>query len=111
MLPLYDLDTDHHQQYWLGLFLALIWTLTAAAICGVTIIASNRDTMRWVLLLSLLIVPRLVFLAAQEHPEGRYTVEFFPLVIAAGSLAVAAVSRRKLHVVHVGSELHAAKEL
>ena len=36
-----------------------------------------KSSQRWALLLSLLILPRLVFLASQEHSEARYTVEFF----------------------------------
>jgi hypothetical protein len=52
------------------------------------------DSRRWVLLIALLVLPRLIFLAAQEHPEGRYTVEFFPYLMAAGGVALAAANFR-----------------
>ena len=89
LFPLTDLDTDAHQQYWLPLFAALTWFYTISALIGVWVLWKSESSRRWVWLLAMLIVPRLVFLAAQEHPETRYTVEFFPLVAAAGSLALA----------------------
>ena len=89
LFPLYDLDTQAHQQYWLWLFALLTWFYTIAGLIGVGMMWKAESSRRWVLLLVLLILPRLAFLAAQEHPESRYTVEFFPLVAAAGALAVA----------------------
>jgi len=89
LFPLTDLDTDAHQQYWLPLFAALTWFYTISALIGVWVLWKSESSRRWVWLLAMLIVPRLVFLAAQEHPETRYTVEFFPLVAAAGGLALA----------------------
>lgn len=86
LLPLYDMDFDHNQHYWLGLFVTLIWALTVFAFLGVMLMIRDSSSRRWCLLLLLLIVPRLVFLAAQEHPEGRYTAEFFPIVIAVASV-------------------------
>lgn len=92
LFPLYDLDTNAHQQYWLSLFATLTWLYTIAALFGAWIMWRAGSSRRWVCLLALLIVPRLAFLAAQEHPESRYTVEFFPLVAAAGGLALACVT-------------------
>ena len=92
LFPLYDLDTQAHQQYWLWLFALLTWFYTIAGLIGVAVMWKAESSRRWVLLLVLLILPRLAFLAAQEHPESRYTVEFFPLVAAAGGLALACLT-------------------
>lgn len=92
LFPLSDLDTDAHQQYWLSLFAALTWLYTLAGLIGAWMMWRVESSRRWVLLLALMILPRLAFLAAQEHPESRYTVEFFPLVAAAGSIALACLT-------------------
>lgn len=92
IFPLEDLDTDHHQQYWLSLFAGLIWFYTIVGLIGAWVLWKAGSTRWWVFLLVLSILPRLAFLAAQEHPEARYTVEFLPIVAAAGSLALANLS-------------------
>jgi hypothetical protein len=89
LFPFSDLDTDVHQQYWLPLFASLTWFYTIVALTGAWVMWSSGSSRRWVMLLALFILPRLAFLAFQEHPETRYTVEFFPLIAAAGSLALA----------------------
>jgi hypothetical protein len=40
------------------------------------------------LLVTVLIIPRLAFLATLENPEPRYVVEFFGFVLAAGSISL-----------------------
>ncbi len=92
LFPLYDLDTQAHQQYWLWLFALLTWFYSIAGLIGVWVMWKAESSRRWVLMLVLLMLPRLAFLAAQEHPESRYTVEFFPLVAAAGGLALACLT-------------------
>ncbi len=92
LFPLYDLDTQAHQQYWLWLFALLTWFYTIAGLIGAWVMWKAESSRRWVLLLVLLILPRLAFLAAQEHPESRYTVEFFPLVAAAAGVALACLT-------------------
>ncbi len=74
------------------MFALLTWFYTIAGLIGVGVMWKAESSRRWVLLLGLLILPRLAFLAAQEHPESRYTVEFFPLVAAAGGLALACLT-------------------
>ena len=96
LFPWSDLDTEAHQQYWLPAFMLLLWMYTLAAVAGGWIMWRGERTRRWLLLLALLIVPRLAFLSFQEHPEGRYTVEFFPLVAAAAGLAGASPLTRML---------------
>lgn len=96
LFPLDDLDTDAHQQYWLSLFAALTWFYTIAGAIGAWMMWKAKSSRRWLGLLALLILPRLAFLAAQEHPESRYTVEFFPLIAAAGSLALACLTRDRI---------------
>jgi 4-amino-4-deoxy-L-arabinose transferase-like glycosyltransferase len=93
VFPLYDLDTNKHQQYWLSGFLLLLWGYTLLGSGGVAVLMRDSSSSRWFVLLALLILPRLAFLSWQEHPEARYTVEFFPLVIAAAGLASAQLPR------------------
>lgn len=92
LFPLSDLDTDAHQQYWLSHFALLTWFYTIVAAAGAWMMWKAESSRRWVVLLALLIVPRLAFLSFQEHPEARYTVEFFALILAAGGIALAGLS-------------------
>jgi 4-amino-4-deoxy-L-arabinose transferase-like glycosyltransferase len=94
LFPLYDLDTDAGQQYWLSLFATLTWFYTIVGLAGVWLLVRANSARRWALLLALLILPRLAFLSFQEHPEARYTVEFFALVAAAAAIALARVINR-----------------
>jgi 4-amino-4-deoxy-L-arabinose transferase-like glycosyltransferase len=89
LFPLDELDTDAHQQYWLPLFALVTGIYTTLALIGVWLMWMSKTSRQWVWLLALLIVPRLAFLAAQEHPEPRYTVEYFAFAAAAGALALA----------------------
>jgi hypothetical protein len=68
---------------------------TAAALIGVLVMWITRGSRRWVVLLALLVAPRLAFLAAQEHPEPRYTVEYFAFAAAAGGIALASLRFRR----------------
>jgi len=95
IFPLSDIDINAHQQYWLLLFAGSTWIYTIAAATGFLTMMQSSSSRLWGILLILLIVPRLAFLAAQEHPEARYTAEFFPIVAAAGGLGLAALIRRK----------------
>jgi hypothetical protein len=95
LFPLWALDRDKHQQYWLPFFGVLTLMYTALGLAGGWVMMKNGESRRWLLLIVLLVLPRLAFLAAQEHPEGRYTVEFFPFIIAAGGLALAAVNGKR----------------
>jgi hypothetical protein len=92
LFPLYDLDTDAHQQYWLSLFAVLTWFYTIVVVAGGWMLWKAGSARRWVALLVLLIIPRFIFLSFQEHPEARYTVEFFALALAAGGIALARLS-------------------
>ncbi|MBS1792326.1 MAG: DUF5009 domain-containing protein [Acidobacteria bacterium] len=88
--PVEDLDRDVGQQYWLPFFLALTWAFTILAAFGARLMwreRANRETLRWLILLGLMIFLRLGFLATIENPEPRYAVELFALVmIPAGFL-------------------------
>jgi hypothetical protein len=87
LLPLSELDTDLHQEYWLPLFMLLTVFYTCFGLIGAWLIWREKPSRRWVLLLALLIVPRLVILARMENPEPRYIVEFFAFVLPVASLA------------------------
>ncbi|HWO01818.1 MAG TPA: hypothetical protein VNS63_21365, partial [Blastocatellia bacterium] len=95
LFPWWALDRDKHQQYWLPLFVGITMIYTALGLTGLWVMINTRETRRWVLLAAMLVLPRLAFLAAQEHPEGRYTVEFFAFVLAAAGVAIAAMSFRQ----------------
>jgi hypothetical protein len=92
LFPLADLDVAAHQHYWLPAFAVVLLIYTLLAWCGAWVMWANAGSRRWLLLLLLLIVPRLAFLCSQEHPEGRYVVEFFPFVAAAGGIALSGFS-------------------
>jgi hypothetical protein len=104
LFPLSDLDTDAHQQYWLSLFAFLTWFYTIVVVAGAWIMWKAESSRRWVALLVLLIIPRLTFLSFQEHPEARYTVEFFALGLAAGGIALADLSFDRIRRVLSKSE-------
>lgn len=94
LLPLADLDTDLHQQYWLPLFTLLTLLYTVLGLGGALVMWADAASRRWLLLMGLLIIPRFAFLTSMENPEPRYVVEFFAFVIAAGSIAVVALLDR-----------------
>ena len=87
LLPLSDLDSDIHQQYWLPFFALLTLLYTILGVAGAWLLWRDKRSRRWLLLLALLIIPRLALLTSMENPEPRYVVEFFAFAIAAGSLA------------------------
>jgi len=91
LFPWSNLDRSAHQQYWLPLFAFLTALYTVIALVGGWIMWITRSSRQWVLLLGLLILPRLAFLATQEHPEPRYTVEFFAFAAVAGGIALASL--------------------
>lgn len=96
LLPLSRLDHETHQQYWLPLFAALVWTYTSLAVIGCWVMWRREDSRRWVLFLSLMILPRLALLSTLENPEPRYVVQYFALLVAAGALAIATISPRRI---------------
>jgi hypothetical protein len=90
MLPLSELDTDIHQQYWLPFFMFLTVFYTGLAVGGAWLMWRDKGSRGWLLLFALLILPRLAFLTSMENPEPRYVVEFFAFVVTACSLAMIA---------------------
>ena len=98
LFPLADLDIAAHERYWLPAFASVLLIYTILAWRGAWVMWADAGSRRWLLLLLLLIVPRLAFLCAQEHPEGRYVVEFFPLVAAVGGLALSGLSLKSLRL-------------
>lgn len=95
LFPWSNLDREAHQQYWLSLFALLTAVYTTIALIGILVMWTTRGSRRWVLLLALLVAPRLAFLAAQEHPEPRYTVEYFAFAAAVGGIALASLRFRR----------------
>ncbi|HEY6046193.1 MAG TPA: hypothetical protein VIU65_06275, partial [Pyrinomonadaceae bacterium] len=93
LLPLEDLDYEHHQQYWLPLFAALTAFYTLLGLAGSWVLwrARTFDARRWLLLAALAILLRLVLFSSLENPEPRYLVEFFPLLSILGGIAIARI--------------------
>jgi hypothetical protein len=95
LLPLEDLDYDHHQHIWLPLFAGLTAVYTLLGLAGAWLLWDSRKfaARRWLLLVSLAIVLRLILFSSMENPEPRYLVEFFPFLTVLGGIAIARVPR------------------
>jgi hypothetical protein len=95
LLPLEDLDYEHHQQIWLPLFAALTGIYTLLGLAGGWLLWASRkvDARRWLLLVSLAIALRLILFSSLENPEPRYLVEFFPFLAVLGGIAIARVPK------------------
>jgi hypothetical protein len=91
LLPLEDLDYEHHQQIWLPLFAGLtaVYTLLGLAGAWLLLEAGSLEGRRWLLLTTLAIVLRLILFSSMENPEPRYLVEFFPFLAILGGIAIA----------------------
>ncbi|HEY8203149.1 MAG TPA: hypothetical protein VIF81_00340, partial [Pyrinomonadaceae bacterium] len=90
LLPLDDLDYEHHQQIWLPLFAGLTAVYTLLGLFGAWSLwrARKLDTRRWLLLVTLAILLRLMLFSFLENPEPRYLVEFFPLLSVLGGVFI-----------------------
>ena len=95
LLPLKDLDTDLHQQYWLPFFTFLTWLYTLLALVGGWVLWRNPGSRRWLLLLALLVLPRIAFLSSMENPDPRYVVELFTFIAAAASLPLVGIGWKR----------------
>jgi hypothetical protein len=97
LLPLDDLDYEHHQHIWLPLFAGLTGVYTLLGVAGAWLLWDSRKfaARRWLLLTLLAIGLRLVLFSSMENPEPRYVVEFFPFLAVLGGIAIARVTRMK----------------
>jgi hypothetical protein len=95
LLPLEDLDYEHHQQYWLPLFAGLTAIYTLLGLAGGWLLWDSKKfaARRWLLLTALAILLRLILFSSMENPEPRYLVEFFPFLAILGGIAIARVPR------------------
>jgi hypothetical protein len=93
LLPLEDLDYEHHQQYWLPLFAVLTAIYTLLGLAGGWLLWDSKKfaARRWLLLTALAILLRLILFSSMENPEPRYLVEFFPFLAILGGIAIARV--------------------
>lgn len=97
MSPVKDLDYDEHQQYWLPAFALLMWIYTILAIGGVIFFWRNRknkNILRWLILLSLMTLPRVLFLSTIENPEPRYVVELFVFAAILGGFFLSSFEKK-----------------
>ena len=96
LLPFSDLDREHQQQVWLPLFAALTAVYTLLGLAGMWLLWSSGtfDARRWLLLIVLAIVLRLILFSSIENPEPRYLVEFFPFLSVLGGIAIAQISKQ-----------------
>jgi hypothetical protein len=95
LLPLEDLDYAGHQQIWLPLFAGLTGIYTLLGLAGAWLLWDSRQSAarRWLLLVTLAIVLRLILFSSLENPEPRYLVEFFPFLAVLGGIAIARVPK------------------
>ncbi|MEP6900722.1 MAG: glycosyltransferase family 39 protein [Actinomycetota bacterium] len=77
--PVKDLDYDENQQIWLPIFTFVMWLYTLLALGGAVFRWRNRqkNSVRWLVLLALMTLPRIAFFSTIENPEPRYVVELF----------------------------------
>ncbi|HKC62009.1 MAG TPA: glycosyltransferase family 39 protein [Pyrinomonadaceae bacterium] len=97
LFPLKDLDHDTHQQVWLPIFAALVWLYTLLGLAGALFLLFTRDgaSRRWLVLVALMVLPRIVFFSTVENPEPRYVVELFAFTSLLGGIALARMRRIK----------------
>jgi hypothetical protein len=90
LLPLDDLDFEHHQHYWLPLFAGLTLLFTLLGVAGGWVLWQTGEfvSRQWLLLVVLIVFIRLGFFATLENPEPRYVVEIFPFLAILGGLAL-----------------------
>ena len=95
LLPFEDLDHTTHQHIWLPLFAVLTGIYTLLGLAGAWVLWDSRKfaARRWLLLISLCVVLRLILFSSMENPEPRYLVEFFPFLAIFGAMAIARVPR------------------
>jgi hypothetical protein len=95
LLPLEDLDHEHRQHIWLPLFATLTAIYTIIGLAGGWVLwkAGKFSARRWLLLVSLAILFRLVLFSSMENPEPRYFVEFFPFLSILGGIAIARIPK------------------
>ena len=87
--------SDDEEGGWLlRAFYAGVWLYTLLAVWGMRQLWRDREGRRWMLLATLMFLPRLLFLALSEVVEPRYMVELFPLVAVLGGLALASLLGR-----------------
>ena len=98
LFPLADLDHDTHQQVWLPFFAALVWLYTLIALAGAFFLWRARDgsSRRWLLLVALMVLPRIIFFSTVENPEPRYVVELFAFTAILGGIALAHINFKRL---------------
>jgi Dolichyl-phosphate-mannose-protein mannosyltransferase len=95
LLPLEDLDYEHHQHIWLPLFAGLTAVYTILGMAGALGLWFSRQftARRWLLLAALAIFLRLALFSSIENPEPRYLVEFFPFLSILGGIGLARIRR------------------
>ncbi len=96
MSKITDLDYDEHQQYWLPFFTLLTWGYTILMLLGVVAMWRDTSMRRWLVLLALMTLPRVIFLSTVENPEPRYVIELFLFTAIAGGIWIASRKLRRV---------------
>jgi len=99
LLPFSDMDHTTHQHIWLPLFAGLTALYTLLGLAGMWFLwnSGSFDARRWLLLVVLAIILRLILFSAIENPEPRYVVEFFPLLSVLGGIAIGKIKKPRMH--------------
>ena len=98
MSPISDLDYDVSQQYWLPAFTLLMWIYTLLAIAGAMRLwrdRANSSNLRWLILIALMTLPRIIFFSTTENPEPRYVVELFAFCAILGAFYIGGLRFRR----------------
>ena len=98
MSPVRDLDYDVSQQYWLPAFTLLMWIYTLLAIAGAVRLwrdRAKRGNLRWLILIALMTLPRIIFFSTMENPEPRYVIELFAFCSVLGAFYIGDLKFRR----------------
>ncbi len=96
--PTDNLDYDERQEIWLPVFAAVMWIYTLLAFGGTWVLwrcRKNQNSLRWLLLILLMMLPRIAFLSSVENPEPRYVVELFVFTAILGGLFIGSLKSKK----------------
>lgn len=93
LLPWSALDRTTHQQIWLPLFALVVALYTIMGKVGGWFLVFKRGGRKWVVLVALMTLPRIIFFATLENPEPRYVVELFAFTSILAGIAVAYLAK------------------
>src|SRR5258706_14322907 len=76
----------------------MMWLYTLLAIVGIVVLwrsRANKNILQWLILLSLITLPRIIFFSTVENPEPRYVVELFAFTAILGGFFLGNLKRKR----------------